>query len=414
MAYDGRTRLKDTPAPEANIPSWVMLSALIGVAAMSQAFRTIATIMAPGLRSEFDLSPEALALFAGAFHIAFAVAQIPVGLALDLHGARRTVSFAFSFAVLGALISAVAPNLPILIIGQLLIGFGCAPAFVGTLYFVAKHFAGNRFAAVSGVVLSLSGLGLLATGTPLAWLVELWNWRAGFIVMAICAALVLLAILTVVRDKPSGDRPVLRDAVAHIGSIFKERQTLGILILGVVGYSSYIALRGLWGAPMLIERYGFTLTEAGNVLLASSIAALVGPPIFGSLDVEGRQRRYVIIASVTASALAFATLGVSTNWHIDVALYAVLGFLTGFTILQFADVKAAYSSDAAGRAFGIFNTATFLGVALMQWATGRAASLAAAHGIDQFLTAFMVIAATSFAAAAAFFLLPWPAPMKRR
>lgn len=63
----------------------VMLATLVGVAAMSQVFRTIAAIVAPGLQREFGLSTEELGIYAGAFHLSFALAQIPMGLALDLY-----------------------------------------------------------------------------------------------------------------------------------------------------------------------------------------------------------------------------------------------------------------------------------------------------------------------------------------
>jgi hypothetical protein len=54
---------------------------------------------------------------------------VMIGVALDVLGPRRTVTTAFLFAVLGAVVSAAAPNLPVLIAGQPLIGAGCAPGF---------------------------------------------------------------------------------------------------------------------------------------------------------------------------------------------------------------------------------------------------------------------------------------------
>ena len=72
-----------------------MLTALCAVAAMSQAFRTAATVVAGGLQAEFGASTRDLGLFVGAFHLSFAAAQIMIGVALDVFGARRTVTMAF-------------------------------------------------------------------------------------------------------------------------------------------------------------------------------------------------------------------------------------------------------------------------------------------------------------------------------
>ena len=54
--------------------------------------------------------------------------------------------------------------------------------------------------------------------------------------------------------------------------------------------------------------------------------------------------------------------------------------LSGYMVLQYADVRAAYSVSMTGRALALFTMAMFLGVALMQWLTGAAGS--ASRGSD--------------------------------
>ena len=392
-------------------PAGVMpaLAALTAVVAMSQVFRTIAAVIGPGVQREFGLSTEQLGMFAGAFHLAFAMVQIPAGLALDLYGARRTVGLAFVFTIAGAMLSAFAPRFSVLMLGQLLLGVGCGPAFVGALYFCTRHFERRRFAAVSSLVLGFSGLGLLATGTPFAWLVETLGWRAGYLAAAAVAGLVLIAIVTRVHDRPSPDAVDLRSAFAACGAILKMRQTPGIMLPGLVTYASYITLRGLWATPMLVDRHGLSLTQAGHVLLASSIAALIGPPLFGLITADGRRRRCWIAATLLLSALGYAAIAWSPGWRIDVALCISAGLLTGVMILQFADVKDAYPPSATGRAFGVFNTASFLGVALLQWATGVAASAAVAHGVEPYRLMMSGVSLALVTAVAAFVLLPGPA-----
>ena len=117
-----------------------MLLALIGAFALSQAFRTIAAILATPLQAEFGLSPQALGVFAGAFHFAFGALQLLMGIGIDLQGVRRTVLLAFPLAIVGALLSAMAPSFGVLVVGQVLIGVGCAPAFLVCTVFIARQF----------------------------------------------------------------------------------------------------------------------------------------------------------------------------------------------------------------------------------------------------------------------------------
>ena len=150
---------------------WVMLLALIAGFSLSQAFRTVTAIIATGLQGEFGLSPQALGLFAGAFAFAFGGMQMFMGIGIDLYGVRRTVLAASPLTIVGALLSALAPGYGAVLLGQVLIGLGCAPAFLVCTVFVARYFEPRKFAFVSGLAMGLGGLGMLFTGTPLAWLV---------------------------------------------------------------------------------------------------------------------------------------------------------------------------------------------------------------------------------------------------
>ena len=105
----------------------VMLLALTCGFALSQAYRTVATLMAPQLQTDFAASPQALGVFAGAFHFAFGALQIFVGVGIDLQGIRRTVLATFPLAIAGSLLAASAQRFELLVLAQAMIGIGCAP-----------------------------------------------------------------------------------------------------------------------------------------------------------------------------------------------------------------------------------------------------------------------------------------------
>ena len=71
---------------------WVMLLALLSGFALSQAFRTITTIVAHGLQQDFGISASSLGAFAGLFGLSFGVVQLLMGIGMDLYGLRRTAS----------------------------------------------------------------------------------------------------------------------------------------------------------------------------------------------------------------------------------------------------------------------------------------------------------------------------------
>ena len=389
-----------------------MLLALISGFALSQAFRTITAILATGLQAEFGLSAQALGLFAGAFAFAFGGMQLFMGIGIDLFGIRRTVLTAFPLTVAGSLLSAWAPGYAAVLLGQVLIGVGCAPAFLVCTVFVARYFAPQRFAMVSGVAMGLGGLGMLFTGTPLAWLVQQSSWRMGFVVLAGLALAAWLLIFWKVHEPAqsahTGPRESLGAAVRGFGALFLLPHTLGIMLLALVTYASFLALRGLWLGPLLIERHGYSLVQSGNVAVAVSLVSLFGPALFGRLDPgPARRRRWIVGCSVLMAGLFGAIALLHSAW-MDVGGAIAVGVLSGYIVLQYADVRSAYPAAMTGRAMAVFTMAMFLGVALMQWVTGLAASIAQARGADPYVAVMATIAAMLGGGVLAFRQLPAP------
>lgn len=399
-----------TPSAPSQATLWAMLLALLSAFALSQAYRTVTAIMATGLQSEFGLTPGSLGAFAGLFGLSFGVTQFFMGIGMDLYGLRRTVLTAFPLTVAGSVLSAAAPGYGWLMLGQLLIGVGCAPAFLACTVFISRHFPSARFAFVSGIALGVGGLGLLMTGTPLAWLVEGWGWRSGFVLLAGMSVLAWLLIWRRVHEPPLAGPPPERErwgtAVRRFGALFLMPHTLGILLLGMVAYASFLALRGLWIAPMLMHRYGFTLVESGNMAVVMSLISLFTPALFGRLDPGPLRRRSWVVNFSLAVAALYVGVGLAHHAALNIALVLGISVLSGYAVLQYSDVRSSYPPDLTGRALSVFTMAMFLGVGLVQWLTGWVADWAEGHGQEPYRAVMVTIGALLAAGSTAFRFLP--------
>lgn len=397
-------------APPSQALLWAMLLALLSAFALSQAYRSVTAIMAPSLQGDFGLTPASLGTFAGLFGLSFGVTQFFMGIGMDLYGLRRTVLTAFPLAVAGAALSAAAPSYGWLLMGQLLIGVGCAPAFLACTVFISRHFPSSRFAFVSGIGLGIGGTGLLLTGTPLAWLVERWGWRSGFALLAGLSVLAWLLIWRRVHEPALAGAAPERErwgvAVRRFGALFLLPHTLGILMLGMVAYASFLALRGLWIAPMLIDRYGFTLVQSGHMALVMSLISLFAPALFGRFDPgPTRRRTWMVNFSLLVAALYMA-LGLVHHAMLNMALVVSISMLSGYAVLQYSDVRSSYPPDLTGRALSVFTMALFLGVGLVQWLTGQVANWAQTQGIEPYRAVMITIGALLALGSTAFRWLP--------
>lgn len=252
---------------------------------------------------------------------------------------------------------------------------------------------------------------MLLTATPLAWVVQEASWRAGFMMLAGLSVLAWLVIFLRVHEPANSQerRPEsLANALRALGALLLLPHTLGIMALGAVTYAAFMALRGLWLGPLLIGRYGYTLVQSGNVALLVSVVSLFGPPLFGRFGPQGAGRRRCIIAFTLALVALFAIMAMVSNSALVVACSVLVGFLSGFVVLQYADVRASYPVAQIGRAMALLNMAMFLGVALVQWLSGAVASAAPAWHADPHSAALGLIAAMLAAGVLAFALLPAP------
>ncbi|QXZ09640.1 MFS transporter [Comamonas sp. Y33R10-2] len=394
-ALASQAQQPDHPASSAAV--WAMLLCLLTGFALSQAFRTVASIIADGLRSDFGLSAQSLGSFAGLFALSFGVAQLIMGIGMDIYGLRRTVLLTFPLAIVGAVLSTIAPNYSWLMLGQLLIGIGCSPLFLACTVFIARHFPAEKFAYISGIGLGLGGLGLLFTGTPMAWLVQHTGWRSGFALLAALSVLSWLLIFFKVHEpkllSDSQTKPGFVQALQGFGSLLRLPHTWGIVLLGMVSYASFLTVRGLWLSPMLMDRYQFSLITTGNVALAASLISLFVPSIFGHLDPGPALRRQRIARFSLLMAATFAGIALVHHPIWSVALLMLMSTLSGYGTLLYADVRSSYPPATTGRALSLFTMAMFLGAALMQWLSGIVAGIAERQGADIYQAVMLMVAA---------------------
>src|SRR5690349_5782976 len=104
---------------------------------LSQFYRAFLAVLAPVLNAEIGATTDDLAFATGVWLAAFAALQLPVGYALDYFGPRRT-SCGLVLAALGAAVFALAQGPTAVTVAMALIGAGCAPALMVSLYIFAR------------------------------------------------------------------------------------------------------------------------------------------------------------------------------------------------------------------------------------------------------------------------------------
>lgn len=344
---------------------------------LSMFFRVSAAVISPELAAEFSLDSADLGRLSGAFFYAFAACQVPVGLAIDRLGPRRTVAALALVGAAGSLVFATATGFGAAVVGRVLLGVGMSSNLMGPLALLAAWFPPQRFATLSGTIVAIGSAGMLLAATPLALLTRWLGWRYSFLVMAVVTALLGAAFYLVARDRPAGVQPPDRptgNPLAGLGRLMRMPAYWAISLATFIRYGAYMSLQGLWLAPLMTYGLGLTMVQAANGLLAMALGQMAGLPLFGMLsDRVLRSRKWTVAPSLlamTAATLALVAVprGLDLGWVMALCFFIGLAAAPGQ--IMYAHIKELVPAGRIGTAMTGINMFTMLGPAAMMEAVG--------------------------------------------
>jgi predicted MFS family arabinose efflux permease len=278
----------------------------------------------------------------------------------------------------------------------------------------AKQMSAARFGLWSGIILSIGNIGMLLSASPLAFVVELWGWRAGFWISAGFGAVVAFAVFLLVPKQPAAqaDQSSPLSQMAEVLRIGLSRPLRGLIALSLVSLAASLVLRGLWGGPWLMEIKALSRIEAGNMLGLFTLALIAGPVLMGILDRSIGHRREVLAASHSFAALLLALMAAGAPHYplsellgvkampaqMDGALFVLIGIAISTQPLLYGMTRQLVDAQNAGKALSAINLAFFLGAALMQSATGVVATLYGLPAVLLFMAATLIVGTAIFIA----------------
>jgi predicted MFS family arabinose efflux permease len=334
-------------------------------------------VIAPELMADLKLDSASLGTLSAAWFISFALMQIPIGLALDRFGPRRTVACLMGVAVLGTIIFARAGSLAAAVAGQMLIGAGCAPVFVGTMVAVARWFPPERFATLSSVILSCASAGTLLSSRPFAMAADWLGWRGAMLVAAGLTLLSLVLVAALARGPghvPESEERMepFGELLRGLGAVARIRELWPILPMAFIAYAVFITLRGLWAGPYLAEVFGLAPIARGDVLLVMSLALPAGTLLHAWAERRWRSRRWpVLLGSWLAVGCLIALIPLGDSSLVLSAAMLTLIVACGATyVLIMTQGRQFLPAHQVGRGITLLNFANFLGAAILQQTSG--------------------------------------------
>ena len=263
-----------------------------------------------------------------------------------------------------------------------LIGAGCAPALMASLYIFARIYPPAVFASLTGLLIGVSSVGNLAAATPMAWAAEVFGWRACLWGLAAVTLLTTLAILAFVRDPPRASAPE-GDGAGFL-DLLRTPAVLLLVPLTVAHYAPVAGVRGLWVGPYLATVFDLDAVALGNATLAMGVAMILGSFAYGPLDRLLGTRKGVLLGGNLALAAALFGLWAwpAAGLGVAVGLLCAVGFFGSSYPLMIAHGRSFFPHHFAGRGVTFLNLLTMGGAGLAQIASGWLYAAAAAEPAD--------------------------------
>ena len=351
------------------------MSGLVALAVayvLSQFYRSFLAVLTPQLSAELGADKADLSLASGLWFISFALMQFAVGVGLDRYGPRRTAALMFGLAGGGgAFIFATAQSPQAIVVAMTLIGIGCAPVLMASLFIFAQKFDGRQFAVMTSWLVAFGNLGNVVGSSPLASAVDAFGWRTVMAGLGALSLLVAAAILLLVED-PEVDAPGNAGLSGYL-TLLKTPVLWPIMLMTLMCYAPVAGIRGLWTGPYLTDLFSADSLLIGKVTLWMAIAMIAGNLIYGPLDKLLNTRKWVVFGGNFLVLLALVSFVVQPVPGIGMAtfLFIIIGAAGTTYGVVMAHGRAFLPPELVGRGVTLINFCSIFGAGVMQFVTGQ-------------------------------------------
>jgi len=267
---------------------------------MGVQFQSIASV-GPLLVADLGLSYAQVGTLIGLYLLPGVALSLPGGLIGQRFGDRRAVVCGLAAMVVGGLVTAWSGSFVGAAAGRLLSGGGAVLMNILLIKMTADWFAGREMATAMAAVLTAWPVGLGLAAATLGALATATSWRISLVVAAGTAALGLLLMAAVFRERPERATACARSPLGA--------RDLGLTVASGAAWGVFFASLAAviaFGPPMLVAR-GASLGQAGFEVSLAIWVTIVSVPLGGLLsDRMGRPNAFIVVGSLGGAGLLWA------------------------------------------------------------------------------------------------------------
>ena len=344
--------------------TWVIWSCFAFAFFLSFFHRIAPAVIVDHLMKDFNIGATMVGMLFSVYFYIYLIMQIPTGLLADTIGPRTTVIIGSIVTACGSFIFALSNDFTIAVIGRLLVGLGVSVAFICTLKVQSIWFNSKDFAMLMGVLTLVGTIASICATTPLALLLEYFNWRQIFFAVGILSFISSLLLFFTYSKLPRSYLKVIKNNqipfAKSILLVWSNYQTWLCCLIHFAFLGTFITFVGLWGIPYFMQVYDFDRILAANFMIICSISYSIGAFFYASLSERILMARKL---PLILSAFIFVIFTIPISFWIGgkapifiiMSAFIIISFLSSANIICFAIAKESNPESASGLAMASAN-----------------------------------------------------------
>lgn len=276
---------------------------------------------------------------------------------MDRFGARLLLTSGALVCCCACLLLSHIHDFNLALVSRVLMGFGCAFAFVGAVHLLREWFPSEYFSVLLGFMESSAMILCLFGSVAVAKLVHMASWTQSMAVFAYAALIIGIACFTIIREPQKNHTTpfsfkhsliaIIRQPILWLNGIYS-----GILFLTVTLFA------GLWAVPFLQSELHCSLELATMISSLIYIGVAFGCPAIAWYANRQQYVRGIFISSslITASILVIILFYPITSIGLMSSLFFCAGLSCSPYILNFALANMLAPDYAKSTSIGFTNT----------------------------------------------------------
>ena len=329
------------------------------------------------LKEQLNFSDKNIGSLYSVYSIAAVFILLIGGVFIDRFGTKKSTMLFGSICTIAAIVTAISPNINVMLTGRVLLGLGAEPLIVAITTALAKWFKGKELSFAFGINLTIARLGSVAADNSPNFAKSLYDgWQEPlFLAAAISFFCIIGGAVYYFLESKAEKKYVLGAAEETEKFVFQDlfrfnRSFWYITALCVTFYSAIFPFRS-FAIKFFIEHGSIPRGEAGTLNSILPLSAMIVTPLFGLLvDKIGKRALLMMVGSVFIMPVYLLMVYSNTSLYVPIALMGVAFSL--IPAVMWPSVAYIVEAKRLGTAYALMTLIQQIGVAAFNWIIGFA------------------------------------------